>query len=78
MPNQDGAGAIANFEALAEAAYERMYESRNPAADYADVKDFFAAAIGAATRAGLGDEVARLTERLEQCRAVYRSQFSSF
>jgi hypothetical protein len=55
-----------------------MYESRNPAAHYSDVKDYFADAIGTAERAGLKAEAARLTRRLEHCRAVYRSQFSSF
>ena len=55
-----------------------MYDSRTPAACYSDLKDYFATAIGAAERAGLHDEAARLDAKLEHCRQLYRSQFSSF
>jgi hypothetical protein len=68
---------VAKFEALAEAAYEEMYETRSPAGPYSDLKDFFALAIGAAERAGLHDEAKRLSARLEHCKQVYRHQFSS-
>jgi hypothetical protein len=68
----------ARYEALAEAAYDEMYETRSPTGPYSDVKDFFALAIGAAERAGLHDEAKRLNARLEHCKQVYRSQFSSF
>jgi hypothetical protein len=68
---------VARFEALAEAAYDEMYETRSPTGPYSDLKDFFSMAIGAAERAGLHDEAKRLNERLEHCKQVYRSQFSS-
>jgi hypothetical protein len=69
---------IAEYEALAEKAYDAMYDSRNPAAHYSDLKDYFAQAVGAAERAGLKQEAERLTKRLDHWRAVYRSQFSGF
>ncbi len=75
---QQSLAQIAQYEALAEKAYDEMYDSRSPAVCYGDLKDYFAAAIGAAKRAGLDSEVKRLTERLNHCRAVYRSQFAGF
>ena len=68
---------VARYEALAEAAYDEMYETRSPTGPYSDLKDFFALAIGAAERAGLPDEAKRLNARLEHCKQVYRSQFSN-
>ena len=67
---------MAKLEALAEKAYDEMYETRFPAGLFGDVKDFFALAIAAAERAGRTDEAERLAERLEHCRAVYRKHFS--
>jgi hypothetical protein len=67
---------MVKFEALAEAAYDAMYDARRPATCYSDFKDFFANAAAAAERAGLPQEAKRLRARLEHCRAVYRSQFS--
>jgi hypothetical protein len=69
---------VARYEALAEAAYSEMYETRSPAGSYSDMKDYFAMAIAAAERAGLPDEAKRLNARLESCKKVYRSQFSQF
>lgn len=69
---------MAEFEALAEKAYDEMYETRYPAGLYGDLKDFFALAIGAAERAGRPEEAARLTRRLDHCRQVYRKHFSGF
>jgi hypothetical protein len=69
---------MAELEALAEKAYDEMYDTRSPAGPYSELKDLFALAIGAAERAGRPDEVARLTRRLDHCRQVYRKQFSSF
>lgn len=74
----DGKDDVARYEALAEAAYEEMYDARSPASPYSDLKDYFAMAIGAAKRAGLPDEAKRLTARLEHCKQVYRRQFSQF
>jgi len=68
---------VARYEALAEAAYDEMYETRSPAGPYSELKECFAMAIAAAERAGLHDEAKRLSERLEHCKNVYRSQFSS-
>ena len=76
--DEDGRKEVAKYEALAEAAYDEMYDSRSPAARYSDLKDFFAMAIGAAERAGLHDEAKRLSARLDHCKKVYRSQFSGF
>jgi hypothetical protein len=77
-PEEDARRQMAEFEASAEKAYDDLYDSRSPAGCYSDLKDHFAAAIGIATRAGLAEDVARLTRRLEHCKQVYRSQFSSF
>jgi hypothetical protein len=76
--DEDARKEVAKYEALAEAAYDEMYDSRSPAARYSDLKDYFAMAIGAAERAGLHDEAKRLGARLDHCRNVYRSQFSGF
>jgi hypothetical protein len=78
MADGDEARHMAELEALAEKAYDEMYETRYPAGPYSDMKDLFIAAIGAARRAGLEDEAARLMKRLDHCREVYRKQFSSF
>jgi len=69
---------MAELEALAEKAYDEMYETRYPTGLYSDLKEFFALAIGAAERAGRPDEVERLTQRLDHCREVYRKHFSGF
>ncbi len=61
-----------------ERAYAEMYEVASPtsaAAKYSDAKDFFANAIGAARRCGRLDEAARLEQRLDHIRQVYRKQF---
>jgi hypothetical protein len=67
---------IRRCEALAEKAYDEMYDTRYPAGPYSDLKDFFASAIAAATEAGLPEEAERLAKRLAHCKAVYRSQFT--
>jgi hypothetical protein len=76
--SEQALAAVARLEALAEKAYDDMYETRYPAGLYADMKDCFAEAIGIAERAGLHAEAKRLAARLAHCRAVYRSQFSGF
>jgi hypothetical protein len=80
MASSDGEGRkeVAKYEALAETAYNEMYDARSPAARYSDLKDHFAMAIGAAERAGLHDEAKRLSARLDHCKKVYRSQFAGF
>jgi hypothetical protein len=67
---------MAELEALAEKAYDETYETRFPAGLYAELKELFALAIGAAERAGRAEEAARLTKRLDHCDAVYRKHFS--
>jgi len=65
-------------EALAEKAYDDMYDSRSPAGCYSDLKDYFRSAIAAANQAGLQQEAERLSKRLAHCKQVYRRQFSTF
>jgi hypothetical protein len=77
-PEEDARRQMAEFEASAEKAYDDMYDSRSPAGCYSDLKDHFAAAIGIAKQTGLTEDVERLTRRLDHCKQVYRSQFSSF
>lgn len=69
---------MAEYEALAEQAYDEMYKTLRPIGPYSDFKDFFALAISAAERAGRPDEAVRLTRRRDHCREVYRKQFSDF
>jgi len=67
---------MAELEALAEKAYDEMYETRFPAGLYAEVKDLFALAIGAAERASRPDAASRLARRLDHCGTVYGKHFS--
>ena len=76
--DEDSRKEVAKFEALAETAYDEMYDSRAPAGCYSNLKDYFAIAIGLAERAGLHDDAKRLSARLDHCKKVYRSQFSGF
>jgi hypothetical protein len=76
--DEDNRKEVARYEALAETAYDEMYDARSPAARYSDLKDYFAIAIGLAERAGLHDDAKRLSARLDHCKKVYRSQFAGF
>jgi hypothetical protein len=76
-PDKTDREQVAILEALAEKAYDEMYETRSPAGSYRDLKDYFAKAIGVAERAGLTADAERLRKRLAHCKAVYRSQFTS-
>ena len=76
VPHKTLLAQIARCEALAEKAYDAMYDSRYPSGEYSDLKDYFREAIGMAERAGLTAEVERLSKRLEHCKAVYRKQFT--
>ena len=70
---------IAALEALAEAAYDAMYDAHGPSAAgvcYSDAKEFFYDAIAVARRLNASDEVARLEARLAHVKAVFRSQFT--
>jgi len=76
--DEDNRKEVAKFEALAETAYNEMYDSRSPVGCYSNLKDYFAIAIGLAERAGLHDDAKRLSARLDHCKKVYRSQFAGF
>jgi hypothetical protein len=77
-PDEAARAQVAKLEALAEKAYDDMYESRSPRGCYANLKDYFVDAIGAAERAGLHADAKRLQDRLLHCIKVYRSQFGNF
>ena len=75
---EDELRSMAEFEALAERAYDDMYKEHYAIGRlglYSDFKDFFARAIDAADRAGRPDDAARLSKRRDHCREVYRKQF---
>jgi hypothetical protein len=78
----DEAGIVARvdmvrLEALAEAAYDAMYEARLHGAKnhYEEARFHFDSAIEAAHRARLHDEAARLKRRRDHVGRVYNSQF---
>jgi hypothetical protein len=64
-------------EKLAEAAYSAMYDASSAAVKDCvdDARGYFAKAIDMARRAGVEDEVARLTARRDHVVRVYDSQF---
>jgi hypothetical protein len=68
---------MVRFEALAEAAYDAMYEAKLVGARnrYEEAKLHFDRAIEAAHRARLPQEAARLTRRRNQVARIYNSQF---
>lgn len=68
---------MVKLEALAEAAYDAMYEARLYGAKdrYEEARAHFARAIDAAQRAGLMEEAARLRRRRDHVVRVYNSQF---
>ena len=71
------ASAMKENEKLAEAAYDAMYRSSFPTAKdcFDDARSYFAKAIEIANRAGLEDEVVRLTARRDHIVSVYNTQF---
>ncbi len=69
---------LIKLEALAEAAYDRMYDarySRDATALYSDVKETMYEAIALAKKRGWQEDAERLEARLAHIKAVYRSQF---
>ena len=69
---------IRALEALAEKAYDAMYEAHSPGAAgacYSDTKEYFHDAIGIARRLKAIEVVTRLEARLAHVKAVFRSQF---
>jgi len=78
--DEDGITArvdMVRLEALAEAAYDAMYEARLRGArnHYEEARFYFDRAIDAAHRARLHDEAARLKRRRDHVSRVYNSQF---
>jgi hypothetical protein len=63
------------LEALAEAAYERMYDSAWPKDDYDDAAALFYQAIELARALGLTSEARRLAARKAEIGEVYNRQF---
>ena len=68
---------MVRLEALAEAAYDAMYEARLHGAKnrYEEARYHFDRAIEAAHRARLYDDAARLKRRRDHVGRVYNSQF---
>ena len=67
---------LRELEALAEAEYGEMYDSRSPTGCYSRAKEAFYAAITLASQLGLEMEVKRLEKRLHHVKEVFRHQFS--
>lgn len=64
-------------KALGEKYYDQMYETRHGTTGlYSDAKDAFYDAISAANELGLKGEAEELSARLDNIKAVFRSQFS--
>ena len=71
---------LAWFEAQAEAAYDKMYDTHNStdaAGAYSDAKGYLEDALALAGRLKVPEVVARLDARLAHIKAVFRSQFPS-
>ena len=66
---------LKDLEALAEAEYERLYESRSPTAAYSNVKEAFYTAIEWAEKLRRRDVADRLRKRLQDVKEVFRRQF---
>jgi hypothetical protein len=65
---------VAKHVALAEEAYDRMVDAREPTNDHDAAQRHFAAAIAAAQRLGLADEAVRLSARRDAVTAAHDSQ----
>jgi len=67
---------LKHLEALAEQAYDEMYETRSPSGAYSDAKEYFYDAINLARQIGREDEAVRLEKRLDHIKSVFRSQMT--
>jgi hypothetical protein len=70
---------IVFFERQAEDAYSRMYDATSAsdaAARYSDAKEALHSAIALANGLGQEETARRLAARLDEIKAVFRSQFS--
>jgi antirestriction protein len=61
--------------AAGEQAYSEMYDAYSPAGFYSDAKDCFSTAMSVASELELVVEEKELRARLEDIKAVFRSQF---
>jgi hypothetical protein len=68
---------LQEFEALAESAYDGMYDSRSPTGCYSRAKEALYSAIELADQLGRKKDVERLQKRLQHIKDVFRHQFSS-
>jgi len=73
----DAAAKMREYERLAEAAYDAMYEASAYSAKdhFDDARGYFFKAIEAAKQAAREADVARLTARRDHIVAVYNRQF---
>ena len=74
--NQPDDPQLKELEAIAEAEYDEMYDSRNPTGCYSRAKEAFYGAIKLASQLGHQADVIRLEKRLQHVKAVFRSQFT--
>jgi hypothetical protein len=78
-PPDDEQARLRWLEQQAELAYEEMYDApagSGSAARYSDAKEFLYDAIALAGRLGQVATAERLSRRLDEIKAVYRSQFT--
>jgi hypothetical protein len=78
-PGMTAEQRLHRLEALAEEAYDEMYDARNAShvnACYGDVKHMMSLAIGLARQLGQTEVETRLEARLAHIKAVFRSQFT--
>ena len=74
--NQPDDPRLKELEALAEAAYDEMYDSIYPTGCYSRAKEAFYDAIALAARLGRQKDVKRLERRLQHVKQVFRNQFA--
>lgn len=67
---------LKELEALAEEAYNEMYDTRYPTGCYSTAKEAFRDAIALADRLGRQLDVKRLEKRLQHVKDVFRHQFT--
>jgi len=76
-PREQRLNALRACTAIGEKAYDQMYEARGSVSGlYSDTKEAFYDAISIANELGLREEAEQLSKRLENIKAVFRSQFS--
>ncbi len=78
-PGMSAEHRLRHLEAVAEQAYDEMYDARNSShvsACYSDAKDALRHAIELARQLGMATESERLEKRLAHIKAVFRSQFT--